>query len=64
MVVSAQPGTWETFQDDAESPRRDIEVAGLKPDTIRIRNPTTVVFHIDVGDEMLHGFSDSARGHR
>src|SRR6185503_8019464 len=29
MVVSAQPGAWETLQDDAESPRRDIEVAGL-----------------------------------
>ena len=53
MVISAQPGAGQTLQDYAESPRRDIEVAGLKPDAIGIRNPATVVFQVDVGDEMF-----------
>ena len=53
MVMSAQPGAGQTLQDDAQSPRRDIEVAGLKPDAIGIRNPATVVFQVDVGDEVF-----------
>ena len=53
MVISAQPGAGQTLQDYAESPRRDIEMAGLKPDALGIRNPATVVFQVDVGDEMF-----------
>jgi hypothetical protein len=53
MVVCAQHGAGETLQNDAESPGRYVEVAGLEPDTIGIRNPSTVVFHVDVGNEVF-----------
>jgi hypothetical protein len=53
MVVSAQHGAGETLQHNAESPGRDVEVAGLNPDTIRIGNPVTTVFQVDVGNEVL-----------
>ena len=53
VIVSAQLGAGEPLQDHAESPGRDIEVARLKPDAIGIRNPATIVFQIDVGDEMF-----------
>src|SRR5437588_12927714 len=38
----------ETFQNDAESSFRDVEGAGLKPDTIRVRNPETVLVQVAV----------------
>ncbi len=53
VVVSAQHGAGETLQNNTESPGCDVEVAGLKPDTIGIWNPATVVFHVDIGDEMF-----------
>ena len=53
VVVSAQHGAGETLQNDAESPGRDVEVAGLEPDTIGIRNPATTVFQVDVGNEVF-----------
>ena len=53
MVVRSHHGTGEAFQNYAESSRCDVEAAGLEPDTIRIRNPETVIFQIDVGDEVF-----------
>src|SRR5439155_17450281 len=32
---------------------RDVEGAGLEPDTIRIRHPKTVIFQVDVSDEVF-----------
>ena len=46
VVVSAQHGAGETFQNNAESTGRDIEMAGLEPDTIGIRHPPTVVRYV------------------
>src|SRR4249919_501229 len=53
VVVRAQLGAWETFQDDGEASRRDIETARLKPHTFRIRNPAAVVLDVDVGNEVF-----------
>lgn len=53
MVVSSDLRAGETFQNDAESSRCDIKATGLEPDTIRIRNPETVIFQIDVGNEVF-----------
>src|SRR5437762_12367595 len=53
VVVSSDDSARETFQNDAESPRCDVEGAGLEPDTVRIRNPETVIFRVDVGNEVF-----------
>ena len=53
VVVSAQLGSRETFQNDAESSGRDVKPARLDPDTIRIRNPETVVVQVGVGNEVF-----------
>src|SRR5437763_444059 len=53
MVVSSHHRTREAFQNDAESSRCDVKEAGLEPDTIRVRHPETVIFQIDVGDEVF-----------
>src|SRR6266550_1210032 len=53
MIVSAQRGPGETFQNDAESSGCAVEMAGLKPDTIGIRHPATVVCYVDGGNEVL-----------
>src|SRR5438046_439590 len=53
MVVSSHHRAGETFQDDTESSRCDVKGAGLEPDTIRIRNPETVIFQVDVGNEVF-----------
>src|SRR5437016_10581579 len=53
MVVSSQLGAGEAFQNDAESSRCDIKAAGLEPDTIRVRHPETVVFQVDVSNEVF-----------
>src|SRR5437762_11569202 len=53
MVVSSHHRARETFQNDAESSRCDVEAARLKPDTIRVRNPETVIFQVDVGNEVF-----------
>jgi hypothetical protein len=53
VVVSAQRGAGEAFQDNAESAARDIEVAELDPDTVGIGHPVRAVFQINVGDEMF-----------
>jgi len=53
VVMSPYHGARETFQDEAESTRRNVKAAGLKPDTIRVRNPETVIVEVGVGDEVL-----------
>ena len=53
VVVSAQHGAGETLQHNAEPPGCDVEVTGLDPDTIRIGNPVTTVFQVDVGNEVF-----------
>src|SRR3954451_11638307 len=53
VVMSAQLGTSETFQNDAESSRRDVKAARLKPYAFRIRNPEAVVLHVDIGNEVF-----------
>ena len=53
VVMSAQHGFGETFQNYAESARRDVEAAGLEPDTICIRNPEAVIFQVGVGNEVF-----------
>src|SRR5438552_5567791 len=53
MIVSSHHRAGEAFQNDAESPRCDVEGAGLEPDTIRVRNPETLIFQVDVGNEVF-----------
>src|SRR6266496_745521 len=53
MVVSSHHRAGETFQNDAESSRCDVKGAGLEPDTIRVRNPETLIFQVDVSNEMF-----------
>src|SRR5207249_6523478 len=53
MVVSSDHRAGETFQNDAESSRCDVKGAGLEPDTIRVRNPETVIFQVDVSNEVF-----------
>src|SRR6516165_2249101 len=53
MVMSSHHGPGETFQNDAESSGCDVKAAGLKPDTICIRNPETVIVEVGVSNEMF-----------
>src|SRR6266404_993083 len=53
MVVSSHHRTGETFQNDAESSRCDVKGAGLEPDTVRVRHPETIIFQVDVGNEVF-----------
>ena len=55
VVMSSYHRTGETFQDEAESSRRHVEATGLKPDTVRIRNPETIVIQVCVGNEVFPG---------
>src|SRR6266566_4403073 len=53
VVVGPHHGAGETFQNDAESSRCDVEAAGLEPDTIRVRNPETVIVQVGVSNEVF-----------
>src|SRR5712691_9914664 len=53
MVVSSHHRTGEAFQNDAESSRCDVKGARLEPDTIRVRNPETLIFQVDVSNEVF-----------
>src|SRR5436309_474191 len=53
VVVSSHHRAWEAFQNKAESSRCDVEGAGLEPDAIRIRHPETLIFQIDVRNEVF-----------
>jgi hypothetical protein len=45
--------TRETFQDETESSRSDIETTRLEPDAVHVRNPETVIAEIRIGDEVF-----------
>src|SRR5437762_6255894 len=53
VVMGSHHGPRQTFQNDAESTRCNVEAAGLEPDTIRVRNPKTVIVEVDVSDEVF-----------
>src|SRR5215831_10235185 len=53
VVVSSNSATGKALQDGAESSRSNIEATGLKPDTVRIRDPEAILVQVDVGDEMF-----------
>src|SRR6476660_10214513 len=53
VVMSAQRGTWKTLQNNAESAGRAVEMARLKPDTIRIGYPATIIRCVDGSNEVL-----------
>src|SRR5437016_13222866 len=53
VVVGSHHRAGETFQNDAESSRCDVKAAGLEPDTIRIRHPETLLFQVDVRNEVF-----------
>jgi hypothetical protein len=53
VIVSAEHGTGETFQNNTKSSGGDIEVAGLYPDTIGIRNPARTFVEVGVGNEVF-----------
>ena len=53
VIMSPQHGARKTFQNYAESTGRNIKAAGLKPDTIRVRHPKTVIFQVKVSNEVF-----------
>jgi hypothetical protein len=53
VVMSSHHGARETFQKETESTRCNVKAAGLKPDTVRVRNPETVIVEIGVSNEMF-----------
>src|SRR5438132_9833286 len=53
MIVSSHHRAGEAFQNDAESPRCDVKGTGLEPDTIRVRHPETLLFQVDVSNEVF-----------
>src|SRR5205814_7693456 len=53
VVVSSHYRARETLQNDAESSARDIKGAGLEPDTIRVRHPKTLIFQVEVSNEVF-----------
>jgi hypothetical protein len=53
MVVSPNYRAGETFQNDAESSGCDVKTTGLEPDTIGVRNPETLIFQVNVRDEVF-----------
>jgi len=53
VVVGSNHRAGEAFQNDAESSRCDIKTTRLEPDTIRVRHPKTLIFQIDVRNEVF-----------
>src|SRR5579862_7137317 len=53
VVVSSDPPAGQPFQNYAESARCNVEATGLKPDTVSIRHPETILDQVGVGDEMF-----------
>jgi deoxyribodipyrimidine photolyase-related protein len=47
VVVNAELGAGEPFQDDAEPSGRHVEAAGLEPDAFRVRNPGAVITQVE-----------------
>jgi len=53
VVVGSNHRAGETFQNDAESSRCNIKATRLEPNTIRVRHPETLIFQIDVRNEVF-----------
>src|SRR6266480_1000798 len=53
VVMSSHYRARETFQNDAESSRCDVKGARLEPDTIRVRHPETLIFQVEVSNEVF-----------
>src|SRR5437016_14037281 len=53
VVMGSHHSAGETFQNDAESSRRNIKGARLEPDAIRVRHPETLIFKADVSNEEI-----------
>ena len=53
VVVGSHHRAGETFQNDAESSRCDIKATRLEPDTVRLRNPETIIFQVSVSNEVF-----------
>jgi hypothetical protein len=67
--VSSHHRAGETFQNDAESSGCDVKTTGLEPDTIGVRNPETLIFQVNVRDEVfaapssrLEAIGETAKG--
>src|SRR5437867_3275209 len=53
VVMGSHHSAGETFQNDAETSRRNIKGARLEPDAIRVRHPETLIFKADVSNEVF-----------
>src|ERR1700730_3034291 len=53
VVMDAELGTGETFQNDAEPSRGDVKAAGLEPDAVRVGNPRPIIIQVGVRDKVL-----------
>src|SRR5215472_1745245 len=53
VIMGSHHRAGEPFQNDAESSRCDVKTAGLEPHTSRVGNPETIIFQVDVGNEVL-----------
>jgi hypothetical protein len=53
VVMSSHYRARETLQNETESTRCNVKAARLKPDTVRVGNPETVIVEIGVGNEMF-----------
>src|SRR5262245_41514973 len=48
VVVHAELGARQTFEDNAEPTGRYVEAAGLNPDAIRVRHPRTIISQVGI----------------
>src|SRR5262249_10341960 len=53
VIMRSNHRARETFQDETEPSRRDVETARLKPDTVRVRNPQMFIVEIRIRDEVF-----------
>src|SRR5690348_8630944 len=53
MVMNAKLRPGQSLQEDAEASRRDVEAAGLDPNTVRIGYPSAIVIDVRVDDEVI-----------
>jgi hypothetical protein len=53
VIMGPQLGARKAFQNYAESAGRNIKAAGLEPDTIRVGYPKTVIFQVNVSNEVF-----------
>src|SRR5215510_7043423 len=64
MVMSSHSCPRQPFQHKTKSARRYVEPAWLEPDPVRVGHPTTVIFQIQICDEMLTASSVSVEAIR